>query len=45
MAHKLRAEGEHIPLLGYGTLHAGPLEVEHVPCARQARDLIERLAG
>jgi uncharacterized membrane protein YdbT with pleckstrin-like domain len=32
-------------ILGYGTLHAGPLEVEHVPCARQARDLVERLAN
>ena len=32
-------------LLGYGTLHAGPLEVEHVPHARHARDLVERLAG
>jgi uncharacterized membrane protein YdbT with pleckstrin-like domain len=32
-------------MLGYGTLHAGPLEVEHVPRARQARDLVERLAG
>jgi uncharacterized membrane protein YdbT with pleckstrin-like domain len=32
-------------VLGYGTLHAGPLEVEHVPQARQARDLVERLAG
>lgn len=32
-------------LLGYGTLHAGPLEVEHVPYARRARDLVERLAG
>lgn len=31
-------------LLGYGTLHAGPLEVEHVPRARHARDLVERLA-
>ena len=31
-------------MLGYGTLHAGPLEVEHVPCARQARDLVEHLA-
>ena len=30
--------------LGYGTLHAGPLEVEHVPRARQARDLVEHLA-
>ena len=29
---------------GYGTLHAGPLEVEHVPRARQARDLVEHLA-
>ena len=32
-------------LLGYGTLHAGPLEVEHVPHARRAHDLVERLAG
>ena len=32
-------------MLGYGTLHAGPLEVEHVPRARQARDLVERLAS
>lgn len=32
-------------LLGYGTLHAGPLEIEHVPYARRARDLVERLAG
>ena len=32
-------------LLGYGTLHAGPLEVEHLPHARQARDLVERLAS
>jgi uncharacterized membrane protein YdbT with pleckstrin-like domain len=32
-------------ILGYGTLQAGPLEVEHVPCARQARDLVERLAN
>jgi uncharacterized membrane protein YdbT with pleckstrin-like domain len=32
-------------MLGYGTLHAGPLEVEHVPRARQARDLVERLAN
>lgn len=31
-------------LLGYGTLHAGPLEVEHVPHARHARELVERLA-
>ncbi len=32
-------------LLGYGTLHAGPLEVEHLPHARHARDLVERLAS
>jgi uncharacterized membrane protein YdbT with pleckstrin-like domain len=32
-------------MLGYGTLHAGPLEVEHVPSAREARDLVERLAN
>jgi uncharacterized membrane protein YdbT with pleckstrin-like domain len=32
-------------MLGYGTLHAGPLEVDHVPQARQARDLVERLAN
>ena len=31
-------------LLGYGTLHAGPLEVDYVPYARRARDLVERLA-
>lgn len=31
-------------LLGYGTLHAGPLEVSYVPHARRARDLVERLA-
>ena len=30
--------------LGYGTLHAGPLAVEHVPRARHARDLVEHLA-
>lgn len=32
-------------MLGYGTLHAGPLEVEHVPQARRAHDLVERLAS
>jgi len=32
-------------MLGYGTLQAGPLEVEHVPRARQARDLVEHLAN
>ena len=32
-------------LLGYGTLHAGPLEVEYVPKARQVRDMVERLAA
>ena len=32
-------------LLGYGTLHAGPLEVEHVPHARRAHELVERLAA
>lgn len=32
-------------LLGYGTLQAGPLEVEYVPHARRVRDLVERLAA
>ncbi len=32
-------------LLGYGTLHAGPLEIEHVPHARRAQELVERLAA
>jgi uncharacterized membrane protein YdbT with pleckstrin-like domain len=32
-------------LLGYGTLQAGPLEVEYVPHARHVRDLVERLAA
>ncbi len=32
-------------VLGYGTLQAGPLEVEYVPRARQVRDLVERLAA
>jgi uncharacterized membrane protein YdbT with pleckstrin-like domain len=32
-------------LLGYGTLVAGPLEVDHVPHARSVLRLVERLAG
>ena len=32
-------------LLGYGTLVAGPLEIEHVPEPRAVYGLIERLAG
>lgn len=32
-------------LLGYGTLQAGPLEVEYVPDPRRVRDLVERLAA
>ena len=32
-------------LLGYGTLVAGPLEIDYVPQARRVRDLLERLAG
>lgn len=32
-------------LLDYGTLQAGPLEVEYVPHARRVRELVERLAG
>jgi uncharacterized membrane protein YdbT with pleckstrin-like domain len=32
-------------VLGYGTLQAGPLEVEYVPHARRVRDLVERLAA
>jgi uncharacterized membrane protein YdbT with pleckstrin-like domain len=32
-------------LLGYGTLQAGPLEIEYVPHARRVRDLVERLAA
>ena len=32
-------------VLDYGTIHAGPLEVEHVPQARRAHDLVERLAA
>jgi uncharacterized membrane protein YdbT with pleckstrin-like domain len=32
-------------LLGYGTLVAGPLEIEHVPHARSVYRLVERLAS
>jgi uncharacterized membrane protein YdbT with pleckstrin-like domain len=32
-------------VLGYGTLQAGPLEVEYVPQAKHVRDLVERLAA
>jgi uncharacterized membrane protein YdbT with pleckstrin-like domain len=32
-------------LLGYGTLVAGPLEIEHVPHPRSLYRLVERLAG
>ena len=32
-------------VLGYGTLHAGPLEVEYVPHAARVRDMVERLAA
>jgi uncharacterized membrane protein YdbT with pleckstrin-like domain len=32
-------------LLGYGTLVAGPLEIEHVPEPRSVYRLVERLAG
>lgn len=32
-------------LLGYGTLVAGPLEIEHVPRPRSVYRLVERLAG
>lgn len=32
-------------VLGYGTLVAGPLEIEHVPHARNVLRLVERLAG
>ena len=31
-------------LLGYGTLVAGPLQIEYVPQARRVRDVLERLA-
>jgi uncharacterized membrane protein YdbT with pleckstrin-like domain len=32
-------------VLGYGTLQAGPLEVEYVPDPGHVRDLVERLAA
>jgi Bacterial PH domain len=32
-------------LLGYGTLVAGPLEIQHVPRPRSVYRLVERLAG
>ena len=32
-------------LLGYGTLVAGPLQIEHVPHARSVYRLVEQLAG
>ena len=32
-------------LLGYGTLVAGPLEIQHVPQPRSVYRLVERLAG
>ncbi|MDX6506869.1 MAG: hypothetical protein QOG06_1513 [Gaiellaceae bacterium] len=32
-------------LLGYGTLVAGPLEIQHVPHPRSVYRLVERLAG
>ena len=32
-------------VLGYGTLQAGPLEVEYVPHPARVRDLVERLAA
>jgi len=32
-------------LLGYGTLVAGPLEIDHVPEPRAVYQLVERLAG
>jgi uncharacterized membrane protein YdbT with pleckstrin-like domain len=32
-------------MLGYGTLVAGPLEIEHVPQPRNVYRLVERLAG
>jgi hypothetical protein len=32
-------------VLGYGTLVAGPLEIEHLPQPRSVYRLVERLAG
>jgi uncharacterized membrane protein YdbT with pleckstrin-like domain len=32
-------------MLGYGTLHAGPLEVDYVPEPTRVRDMVERLAA
>jgi uncharacterized membrane protein YdbT with pleckstrin-like domain len=32
-------------LLGYGTLVAGPLEIDHLPQPRNVYHLVERLAG
>jgi uncharacterized membrane protein YdbT with pleckstrin-like domain len=32
-------------LLGYGTIVAGPLELDHVPHARSVHRLVEQLAG
>jgi uncharacterized membrane protein YdbT with pleckstrin-like domain len=32
-------------LFGYGTLVAGPLEIDHVPEPRRVYRLVERLAG
>jgi uncharacterized membrane protein YdbT with pleckstrin-like domain len=32
-------------LLGYGTVVAGPLELDHIPQARSVYRLVERLAG
>jgi uncharacterized membrane protein YdbT with pleckstrin-like domain len=32
-------------LLGYGTVHAGPLEVPYVARPREVCELVERLAG
>jgi uncharacterized membrane protein YdbT with pleckstrin-like domain len=49
MVHSLRlvALEQTLPgrLLGYGTVQAGPLEVDYVPHARRVRDLLERLAA
>jgi hypothetical protein len=32
-------------ILGYGTLVAGPLEIDHVPQPRSVYRLVEQLAG